>query len=88
MKRDINNPSWGIGWTAQTRLTDLDFADDIALLAENKPTLQEMTRRLESEAGKIGLRSNNKKTKIMTINRKTKADIGIGSENIQEVENF
>jgi len=40
-------------WTSQSRLTDLDFADDIA---DTKGTLQDMTTNLETEAVKVGLR--------------------------------
>ena len=45
----------GTQWANGTRLKDLDFADDISLLAETRDTLQEMTTSLEKEAGKIGL---------------------------------
>jgi len=33
----------GIKWTDSSRLTDLDFADDLSLLAETRDILQEMT---------------------------------------------
>jgi len=48
----------GIKWTDSSRLTDLDFADDLSLLAETRDILQEMTTNLETEAEKVGLRSS------------------------------
>ncbi|KAE9546392.1 hypothetical protein FO519_010396, partial [Halicephalobus sp. NKZ332] len=47
-----------------------------------------MTSTLVSEAGKVGLRINKKKTKVMAISRKTKAKISIGTESIEEVDHF
>ncbi|KAE9546243.1 hypothetical protein FO519_010545, partial [Halicephalobus sp. NKZ332] len=47
-----------------------------------------MTNALKTEAEKIGLRINSDKSKIMTINRLTKAKITTDSQTIQEVENF
>ena len=55
----------GIPWTDQTRLTDLDFADDIALLANSIPALQALTTSLEDTASKVGLRISIDKLKTM-----------------------
>jgi len=57
----------GIQSTASTRLTDLDFADDLSLLAQSRATLQKMTTNLEIEAKKVGLRISAEKTKVMQI---------------------
>jgi len=45
----MNNPGSGI------RLTDLDIADDIALLSDACSGLQGMTTRLHEQATKLGL---------------------------------
>ena len=37
-------------WIGGKRLTDLDFADDTALLAENEEDLQRLTSKLEEAA--------------------------------------
>ena len=42
MRNAVNKPHLGIPWSDHTRLTDLDFADDISLLAEMRDSLQEM----------------------------------------------
>ena len=34
MCRTMDKPEYGIVWQKQNRLTDLDFADDLAILAE------------------------------------------------------
>ena len=34
MRKAMDQPGLGIGWKDDKRLTDLDFADDIALVAE------------------------------------------------------
>uniref|UniRef100_A0A914UPB0 Reverse transcriptase domain-containing protein n=1 Tax=Plectus sambesii TaxID=2011161 RepID=A0A914UPB0_9BILA len=72
----------------QSRLTDCDFADDVGMLATTKPALQRMTISLEEEAAKVGLRISAEKTKVLTINRKTKANITVGDKKIEEVKQF
>ena len=49
-------------------LTDLDFADDIALLSNNIEQARQLLRNVEVECGKIGLGLNTKKTKSMFYN--------------------
>ena len=46
-------------------ITDLDFADDIALLADNLRDAEELLHRVEAAALKVGLGMNAKKTKAM-----------------------
>ena len=45
MRKAIIGPSLGIKWTEETRLSDIDFADDISLLAETRDSLQELTNK-------------------------------------------
>ncbi|PIO73736.1 hypothetical protein TELCIR_04285 [Teladorsagia circumcincta] len=54
-------------WYNEERLADLDFADDIALLAQDEEKLQEATTNLNSEATMIGLRISVEKSKVMSI---------------------
>ena len=49
-------------------LTDLDFADDIALLSDEIQQAQELLLRVESECKKVGLGINAKKTKGLAFN--------------------
>ena len=49
-------------------LTDLDFADDIALLSDEIQQAQELLLRVRSECKKVGLGINAKKTKGLAFN--------------------
>ena len=89
MRKSMKEVGFGIEWNDQTRLTDLDFADDIALIAETNESLQHMTNKLETEAGKIGLRINADKTKIMkTCNAPTIVHIMTGQRPLEQVPHF
>ena len=89
MRKSMKEVGFGIVWNDQTRLTDLDFADDIALIAETNESLQNMTNKLETEAGKIGLRINAVKTKIMqTGNASTVVHITTGQRPVEQVPHF
>ena len=80
---------FGTVWNDQTRLTDLDFADDIAFIAETNESPKNMTNKLETEAGKIGLRINADKTKIMkTGNAPTILHITTGQRPVEQVSHF
>ena len=49
-------------------ITDLDFADDIALLSDDIQQARQLLRNVETECGKVGLSLNAKKTKAMFFN--------------------
>ena len=49
-------------------VTDLGFADDLALLTEEMEQAQEVLYRLETEAEKVGLYCNAKKTEVKPFN--------------------
>ena len=49
-------------------ITDLDFADDIALLSYSIDEAKKLLRNVEIECGKVGLSLNAKKTKAMFFN--------------------
>ena len=77
----------GIQLQGEERLTDLDFADDITLIAANANTCQAMTTRLEDHALKVSLGISQEKTKIL----KTGDDdqpIEVAGTTLQEVNNF
>ncbi|KAK1795740.1 hypothetical protein P4O66_001223 [Electrophorus voltai] len=78
MKKVMMSPVTGIPWTNGSHLTDLDFADDIALLVNTKPALQSMTTCLEGED----------KTKVMRVNHQTKVQITIGQQTVEDIDKF
>ena len=85
----MNDPDLGIKWNNKSCLTDLDFADDIALLANTKESLQKMTTKLEAAASNVGLRINSEKTKVMHVgNANTSTGITVGCQPIEEVKQF
>ena len=52
-----------------TILTDLSYADDIALVSHDVCQAQQLLTCVEEEAGKIGLHINAMKTEIMAYNQ-------------------
>ena len=66
-------------------ITDLDYADDIALIRQTKKFLN----RVKSEAAKNGLYCNAKKTKMMRFNEDSINDLkSISGGFIEKVDNF
>ena len=55
--------------------TDLDFADDIALVSDSVEKAQALLLSVEGEWQKMGLQLNAKKTEVMTFNINDKAKI-------------
>ena len=49
-------------------LTDLEFADDIALLSNNTSQVQKLLTHVEEKCRQVGLITNEPRTKVMTCN--------------------
>ena len=70
-------------------LTDLDFADDIALLSEEVHQAQELLNRVEKSVASVGLKMNAKKTKYMAYNQKQTFNIKTADgTSLEEVNDF
>ena len=65
LKRALDRPDFGITWRSQY-LTDIDFADDVALL-EDISMLQQMITSLGTKGSNFGLRISGETSKIMHI---------------------
>ena len=50
MRRTVGKGENGIRWRLTTKLDDLDFADDVALLSSSRNQMQEKTSRMDMEA--------------------------------------
>ncbi|KIH63452.1 hypothetical protein ANCDUO_06246 [Ancylostoma duodenale] len=89
MRKAMKLNESGIGWNNEPRLTDLDYADDTALLTESDGKLQEATTTLNSETKKIGLRVSSEKSKVMKIGT-THAPINfdVGDAHLENVARF
>ena len=88
MKKTTENSKRGLLWTFDKSLEDLDFADDIALLAHRFKDMQDKTDDLVAYGSRIGLHVNAKKTKVMKLNSKTNAELKINNNTIEEVPEF
>ena len=63
MKQATGNKD--IDWVEDQKLSEVDFADDIAALSNNTQDLQEFVNAIGQTAGGLGLVISNKKTKNM-----------------------
>ena len=57
----IDDTEHGIEWCNQQHLADLDFADDIVLIAKTFTELDDLTYRLHDEGSKVGVKVSDKK---------------------------
>nr|VZI18646.1 unnamed protein product [Spirometra erinaceieuropaei] len=80
----------GVEFAPGHRLTDLDYADDIALLASSFGDLQSMVSRMNEVAKSVGLSINAGKTKVFSscIPNQEKAPLGIDGCQLEEVDSF
>ena len=99
MRKAINGKEEEFGFTLHPRksrrcpsinITDLDFADDIALLSNKIHQAQQLLKKVETEAAKVGLHVNAKKTEYMPHHQDQPHNIirSISGGEIKQVENF
>ena len=65
---------------------NLRYADDITLMAETKEELKSLLKKAKEESGKVGLKLNIKKTKIMASSPITSWQID--GETVETVSDF
>ena len=63
MHRTMDKSEYGIVWQKWNRLTDLDFADDIAIVADEENVCQEMTTKLDEQSAQVGLNISREQNK-------------------------
>jgi len=74
-----------------TSITNIRYADDTVLLADNTHDLQELITSLQQESEKRGLFINKKKTKIMVMSKKSevpKSKIFLNGEILEQTDHF
>ena len=95
-KTSIDNNS-GLGFTLQPRrsrrypattITDADFADDLALLADNSGNTEQLLLLLEKAAEAVGLRVNYGKTNYMAFQQASSSIKGRSGVLLEEVDDF
>lgn len=88
MRKTTKDKDTGIRWKLTTKLEDLDFADDIALLSPNQQLMQRKTLKLQELAARTGLKVSTKKSKVMRINGKSTEPIVINGKDLDETDKF
>ena len=78
MHHSTSGPHQGIPWNT-SHLTDLDFADDLALLGETAKPLHSMTD---------NLRTSTEKTKVMSVREHQSMALKVNQQEAEEVNNF
>jgi len=68
MRNTLQDGNTGIRWKFTTKLEDLDFADDIALLSSAKQHMQIKSDKLAHEGERVGLKVNADKSTLLRIN--------------------
>ncbi|XP_072041355.1 uncharacterized protein [Amphiura filiformis] len=84
MRSAIDGREENLGFTANPRLsrrvgplcvTDLEFADDIALVSDTASQAQELLERIGKAALRVDLHVNTKQTRCMAFNQQTDVDV-------------
>jgi hypothetical protein len=70
------------------KLEDLDFAEDVCLLAQRWSDMKAKFKKLENEAAKVGLKINEFKTKEMRINPSTDLELTVNGREVEQVISF
>ena len=87
LKTSLDKDNHGLLWS-EKKLSDIDFADDLALLATTCSEMQIMTNNVVEIAETFGLRVNIGKTKVQKICSTEIESLKIKDEIIDEVESF
>ena len=71
---------------AGRNINNLRYADDTTLMAQSEEELKSLLMKVKEESGKVGLKLNNQKTKIMASGPITSWEID--GETVETVSNF
>ena len=72
----------------RTQVDDLDFADDLALLSSTRRQMQAKTDLIAVNSGRVGLRINREKTKVLRINHQDQEPITVYRLPLEDVLEF
>ena len=88
MKRTTAEGPMGICWTLTSKLEDLDFADDLALLSHTYEHMQEKITHLNENAQQIGPKISRKKSEVMVLKTNERRRIKIEEDELPYMEEF
>ena len=76
----------GLRWQLVSNLEDLEFADDIALLAHRLQDMRCKMDDVKTTGKKVGLQMNIPKTKLMKVMTKQDGEVNTGQETAEEFQ--
>ena len=88
MRRTVKEEGTGQRWKFTSKLEDLDFADDVALISSTQREVQLKTNRLVENAERTGLLVNVGKCKDRRINARRNEAITVNDLALEDVEKF
>jgi len=88
MRHTVKEEGTGLRWKFTSKLEDLDFADDVALISSTQGHMQLKTNRLVENAERTGLRVNVGKCKVMRVNARNNEAITANGLALEDVEKF
>ena len=88
MSKTTKDNNFGTRWNFTSKLDDLDYADDIALLSNSKDCKQRKSEILDTISRSTGLIINSAKTKVIRMNNTNEHTITINGTDIEEVDTF
>ena len=86
MRATVEGSNTGIRWKLCSKLEDLDFADNIALISSTREQIQQKGRNLSTNSKGIGLKIDAEKTKLLRLNTSNIEKVQVDGQNIEEVE--
>ena len=75
-------------WVDGTRLSNLAYADGVALLSEDAEAMNRLNEKLLREAAKVGLQINQGKAKVLTVQAREDTRVEIEGNVLEEVKLF
>ena len=86
MRETIRKNNTRLRWQMMSKLEDLDFADDIALLSSTHSQMQSKTNSMSGLAKRVGLKIN-EKTKILRLNNRKMEPVKLEGKDIEDEMN-
>ncbi|VDP33601.1 unnamed protein product [Schistosoma curassoni] len=88
MKTSISEGKHVIQWTAWTRLDDLDFSDDLALLSHKMKPMKMKTVSVAAAFTAVSLNIHKKRSRILKDNKESINTIMLIGEALEEIESI
>jgi hypothetical protein len=88
MSKTTQDNNFGIRWKFTSKLDNLDYVNDIALLSSSKDHIQRKSEILDTISRSTGLIINSAKAKVIRIKNTNEHKITINGSDIEEVDTF